>query len=62
MKKITSNLWSEDACKKIISIPEPLNEGTIKKGGVNLPPKTPPPPPPSGQGSKLSSIGKKESR
>ena len=27
-----------------------LNEGSIKKGGVNTPPTTPPPPPPQGQG------------
>ncbi|MEW6619461.1 MAG: hypothetical protein AB1422_09045 [bacterium] len=45
--------------KEIKPIPKPLNEGMIKKGGVNLPPKTPPPPPPSGQGSKSHPIGKK---
>jgi len=27
-----------------------INEGTEKKGGVNLRPATPPPPPPKGQG------------
>ncbi|MEW6096247.1 MAG: hypothetical protein AB1567_06950 [bacterium] len=32
-------------------IPRMLKEGMVKKGGINLPPKTPPPPP-SGQGSK----------
>lgn len=39
--------------------PKPLHEGTVKKGGVNQPPKTPPPPPPSGQGNKALSTGKK---
>ena len=29
-----------------------INEGTVKKGGVNVPPKTLPPPPPTGQGGK----------
>lgn len=33
-------------------IPKLLKEGMVKKGGVNLPPRTSPPPPPSGQGSK----------
>ena len=39
--------------------PQKLKEGTVKKGGVNKPPKTPPPPPPSGQGPKNISNKKK---
>lgn len=30
--------------------PRPLNEGEVKKGGVNQRPISPPPPPPRGQG------------
>ena len=29
--------------------PQSLKEGSVKKGGINKPPKTPPPPPPKGQ-------------
>ena len=29
-----------------------ITEGSVRKGGINKPPKTPPPPPPKGQGGK----------
>jgi hypothetical protein len=37
-----------------------INEGMVKKGGVNIKPTTPPPPPPSGQGGSGASDSKKE--
>lgn len=40
--------------------PRRLNEGTVKKGGVNQPPKTPRPQPPSGQRPKEPSSGGKK--